>query len=104
MLYKELMEITEEYNINKRHILLISDALTRSGRPTPIGRHGISGEKKSVLARAAFEEQIKHLLKAAQKGEKDELKGVAENIIVGNPIPVGTGMVDLRIDLEKQKN
>ncbi len=104
MLYKELMEITEEYNINKRHILLISDALTRSGRPTPIGRHGISGEKESVLARAAFEEQIKHLLKAAQKGEKDELKGVAENIIVGNPIPVGTGMVDLRIDLEKQKN
>ncbi len=103
ILYRELVKVTEEYGINKRHLLLIADALTRKGRPTPIGRHGLSGEKSSVLARAAFEEQVKHLLKAAQKGEKDPLKGIAENIIVGNPIPMGTGTVDLKIDLEQQK-
>ncbi len=103
IIFKELSQITEEYNIDKRHILLIADAITRDGELQAIGRHGISGDKKSVLARAAFEEQIKHLLKAAQKGEKDELEGIAENIIVGNPIPLGTGSVNLQIDLQQEK-
>ena len=36
-----------------------------------------------------------HLLRAAITGEVDELKGVAENIIVGQPITLGTGAVNL---------
>jgi DNA-directed RNA polymerase subunit A" len=38
---------------------------------------------------------VKHLLDAAAKGEVDELAGVAENIIVGQAIHVGTGKVNL---------
>jgi DNA-directed RNA polymerase subunit A" len=48
-----------------------------------------------VLARAAFEITAAHLLRAAITGEVDELKGVAENIIVGQPITLGTGAVNL---------
>jgi hypothetical protein len=48
-----------------------------------------------VLARAAFEITAAHLLRAAITGESDELKGVAENIIVGQPITLGTGAVNL---------
>jgi len=60
-----------------------------------IVRTGITRQKSSPLARAAFEETTKHLLDAAFKGEIEQLTGVVENIIVGQPINVGTGNVDL---------
>ncbi|MDD2531574.1 MAG: DNA-directed RNA polymerase subunit A'', partial [Candidatus ainarchaeum sp.] len=47
------------------------------------------------FARAAFEETTKHLLEAAFKGERENLTGVVENIIVGQPVKVGTGIVEL---------
>ncbi|MDE1820804.1 MAG: DNA-directed RNA polymerase subunit A'' [Euryarchaeota archaeon] len=81
--------------VDIRHIMLVSDLMTNEGDIRAIGRHGISGKKTSVLARAAFEITANHLLRAAITGEVDELKGVAENIIVGQPIALGTGAVDL---------
>jgi DNA-directed RNA polymerase subunit A" len=80
-------------NVDIRHIMLVSDVMTNEGVIQAIGRHGISGRKSSVLARAAFEITAAHLLRAAITGEVDELKGVAENIIVGQPITIGTGAV-----------
>ncbi|MGC8608327.1 MAG: DNA-directed RNA polymerase subunit A'', partial [Thermoplasmata archaeon] len=68
---------------------------TFSGYVRAVGRTGISGRKSSVLARAAFEITTKHLLKAGLLGEVDKLEGVAENIIVGQPITLGTGAVDV---------
>ncbi|MCD6523151.1 MAG: DNA-directed RNA polymerase subunit A'' [Candidatus Diapherotrites archaeon] len=81
--------------VNPRHIMLVADVMTYDGTVRPIGRQGVSGLKSSVFARAAFEETVKHLHTASIKGHKDELKGVTENIIVGQPIPVGTGIVKL---------
>lgn len=81
--------------VDIRHIMLVSDVMTNEGDIRAIGRHGISGKKTSVLARAAFEITAAHLLRAAITGEVDELKGVAENIIVGQPITLGTGAVNL---------
>ncbi len=81
--------------VDIRHLMLVSDVMTNEGDIRAIGRHGISGKKTSVLARAAFEITAAHLLRAAITGEVDELKGVAENIIVGQPITLGTGAVNL---------
>lgn len=81
--------------VDIRHILLVADLMTSKGFLQQIGRHGIAGTKTSVLARAAFEITVPTLAEAATKGEVEELRGVTENIIVGLPIPVGTGMVDL---------
>jgi DNA-directed RNA polymerase subunit A" len=81
--------------VDIRHLMLVADVMTNEGDIRAIGRHGISGKKTSVLARAAFEITAAHLLKAAIIGEVDELKGVAENIIVGQPITLGTGAVNL---------
>ena len=47
------------------------------------------------MARAAFEVTVNVLLDAAVKGEVDELRGITENIIVGQPIKLGTGDVEL---------
>jgi DNA-directed RNA polymerase beta' subunit len=82
-------------DVDIRHVMLVSDIMTNSGGIQQIGRHGISGKKSSVLARAAFELTIQHLVNAAIQGETDPLKGVIENIIVGQSMPLGTGSVEL---------
>ncbi|WP_121743832.1 DNA-directed RNA polymerase subunit A'' [Natronorubrum halophilum] len=84
-------------DVNVRHLMLVSDMMTNRGEIESIGRHGISGSKQSVLARAAFEVTVNHLLNAAIHGEIDDLDGVTENVIVGKPIKLGTGDVDLRM-------
>ena len=81
--------------VDLRHIMLVSDIMTNDGDVKAIGRHGISGRKSSVLARAAFEITSTHLMRAAIIGEEDFLDGVAENVIVGQPVTLGTGAVTL---------
>lgn len=82
-------------DVDKRHVMLVSDLMTHTGEILQIGRHGVSGKKSSVFARAAFEVTVKHLLDAAIHGEYDPLEGITENVIVGQTIALGTGIVDL---------
>ena len=82
-------------DVDIRHIMLVADLMTNDGYVKAIGRHGVSGKKSSVLARAAFEITAAHLLHAAMVGEVDHLEGVTENIIVGQPVTLGTGAVNL---------
>ena len=89
-------------SVDVRHIMLVADIMTSEGVVKSIGRHGISGEKSSVLARAAFEETGKHLLRASIRGEVDDLTGIIENIIIGQPIPLGTGSVGVKMDYKKE--
>ncbi len=95
----EVMSVLREQglDVDIRHVMLVADLMTLTGRVRQIGRHGISGEKASVLARAAFEVTTKHLLEAGVKGEEDPLAGVIENVVVGQLIPIGSGMVELRV-------
>lgn len=90
--------------VDIRHIMLVSDIMTNDGDVKAIGRHGISGRKSSVLARAAFEITSTHLLRAGMTGEVDTLDGVAENIIVGQPVTLGTGAVNLIYTPVKKKS
>ncbi|WP_148882629.1 DNA-directed RNA polymerase subunit A'' [Thermococcus aciditolerans] len=85
--------------VDVRHIMLVADMMTLDGVILPIGRHGIVGEKASVLARAAFEITTQHLFEAAERGDEDPLNGVVENVLIGQPVPVGTGMVKLAMNL-----
>jgi DNA-directed RNA polymerase subunit A" len=93
----EIMNVLREQglDVDIRHVYMVADIMTQTGRVRQIGRHGVSGEKESFLARAAFEMTTKHLFEAAIEGRKDPLIGVTENVIVGQVVPVGTGMVDL---------
>ena len=96
----ETMDTLEEQgldDVNVRHLMLVADIMTNRGEIESIGRHGISGNKESVLARAAFEVTVNHLMDAAIHGEVDGLDGVTENVIVGKPIRLGTGDVDIRM-------
>ncbi len=91
---KQVMDMQKLF-VDARHIMLLGDAMCFEGFVMSVGRHGLAGHKASVLARAAYEETVKHLLNAAKKGEEDRLLGVTENIIVGKTVPVGTGRIVL---------
>lgn len=93
----EAMSVLKEQglDVDVRHILLVADMMTADGAIRQIGRHGISGAKNSALARAAFEVTIKHLLGAGIAGTRDPLRGITENVILGQLIPLGTGSIDL---------
>ena len=97
---KEAMSVLNEQgmDVDVRHIILVADMMTADGNIRQIGRHGISGSKNSALARAAFEVTIKHLLGAGIAGTKDPLRGITENVILGQLIPLGTGSVALLQD------
>ncbi|MBK5114774.1 MAG: DNA-directed RNA polymerase subunit A'' [Candidatus Heimdallarchaeota archaeon] len=103
---KESMEVlkAQGLDVDIRHITLVADLMTANGDVRQIGRHGISGEKTSVLARASFEITVKHLLEACLKGEADNLRGITENVIVGQMIPLGTGSIDLMMNPMTQKD
>lgn len=105
IIIKEAMKTLEEQglNVDVRHILLVGDIMTTTGRILSIGRYGVAGSQTSILSRAAFEETIKHLVRASIRNEVDEFKGIFENVMVGQVVPAGTGMFDLIAKLEGEE-
>lgn len=103
-----LNEITSVFesqgiDVDIRHIMLIVDTMTVSGSIKGVTRYGVISEKSSVLARASFETPITHVIEAALVGEKDELNSVVENVMLNQPVPVGTGLPGLIAKVEKSK-
>ena len=82
-------------DIDIRHIMFLSDVMTNTGILKGITRTGITSEKESVLARASFETPIKHIVNASLVGESDNLNSVIENVMLNQPVPLGTGLPDL---------
>ena len=97
MLIYEAKGVLEEQglDVDIRHVMLVADIMTLTGEVFQIGRHGVSGKKSSVLARAAFEITVPTLVEAAARGTVDMFKGVTESVIVGQNIPVGTGVTEI---------
>jgi DNA-directed RNA polymerase subunit A' len=104
-LIREAKSVLEEQglDVDIRHVMLVSDIMTSTGEVQQIGRHGISGKKSSVLARAAFEITVPNIVNASVRGESDPLDGVTENVIVGQSIPIGTGLVELYMSTSQLK-
>lgn len=90
----EISYIMNAYGIgiDSRHLLLLSDVMTFKGEVLGITRFGVSKMRESVLMLASFEKTTDHLFDAAVHGRSDEVVGVSECIIMGIPIPVGTGL------------
>lgn len=94
LIINEVLKVlnTQGLNIDTRHIMLVADTMTMSGDLQGINRTGIVREKASVLARASFETPFKHIINAALVGETDYLNSVVENVMVNQPVPIGTGI------------
>ena len=95
----EIFKVIESQglNVDVRHIMLVADTMCVSGTLKGITRYGVVSEKSSVLARASFETPIKHIINAALVGEVDNLNSVVENVMVNQPVPIGTGLPSLAV-------
>jgi DNA-directed RNA polymerase subunit A' len=83
--------------VDRKHSMLVADMMVSSGVVKGITRMGIIGDKNSVLARASFETAVKQFVQATKTGKKDRLASVIENIILNQPVPVGTGLPGLLV-------
>ncbi|OUC09153.1 hypothetical protein RY27_04600, partial [Litorilinea aerophila] len=61
------------------------------GEPVVLGLTKAALNTESFLAAASFQETTRVLTEAAIRGQRDELRGLKENVIIGKLIPVGTG-------------
>ncbi len=84
-------------DIDERHLDLIADAMTSNGVVKGVTRMGIISHKSSIFARAAFETPDKQFINATIQGKRDELSSVIENIMLNQPVPVGTGLPGLLV-------
>ena len=76
--------------------------MTVCGYPSGITRHGVNREiKASALKRASFEETVDILLEAAATAEENPAHGITENIMMGQLAPLGTGNIQLILDIKK---
>ncbi|MBI3033830.1 DNA-directed RNA polymerase subunit A'' [Candidatus Woesearchaeota archaeon] len=96
-LINEVFKVIENQglNVDIRHLMLVADTMCFNGKLKGITRYGVVREKASVLARASFETPIKHIISASLTGEVDKLNSVVENVMLNQPVPVGTGLPKL---------
>lgn len=87
--------------VNYRHLACLVDVMTMQGYLMAIDRHGINRVDSGPLLRSSFEETVDMLMDAAMYAEEEVLRGVTENIMMGQLARVGTGIVDLRLDEQK---
>jgi DNA-directed RNA polymerase subunit A' len=99
LIINEIQEVLNKQglNIDKRHLKLVADAMTNTGEVKGVTRIGIIAQKSSILARATFETPVKQFVNATIKGSKDHLTSVIENVILNQPVPIGTGLPGLLV-------
>ncbi|KAL0650673.1 hypothetical protein Bca4012_093364 [Brassica carinata] len=90
--------------VNYRHLAILCDTMTYRGHLMAITQHGINRNDTGPLMRCSFEETVDILLDAAAYAETDCLRGVTENIMVGQLAPIGTGDCELYLNDEMLKN
>jgi len=97
---KKVIEFDGTY-VDYRHIALLVDTMTYKGSLMAITRHGINRTETGVLMRCSFEETVNVLTEAAIYAEVDHIKGVTEHIIMGKTAKIGTGSIDVLVDVGK---
>jgi len=103
---KEMNAVLQFYGlyVNYRHLALLCDVMTAKGHLMAITRHGINRQDTGALMRCSFEETVDVLMDAASHAEVDPMRGVSENIIMGQLPRMGTGCFDLLLDADKCKD
>lgn len=104
LLMMELRGCLGEMAVNYRHLATLVDVMTFRGSLMSITRHGINRNDTGALRRCSFEETVEILMEAATFSQLDMLKGVSENIMLGQMAPMGTGCFDLMLNQEMLDN
>ncbi|KAF2871485.1 hypothetical protein BDV95DRAFT_41501 [Massariosphaeria phaeospora] len=92
---REINAVMNNMDIDPRHMQLLADVMTFKGEVYGITRFGLQKTRDSVLQLASFEKTPDHLFEAAAKGKIDRVDGVSECIIMGQPVKLGTGAMQV---------
>lgn len=98
-LIEEYMSIMEGINIC--HTKLLVERMTFSGTISSISRYTMRKEEAGPMGKASFEETMDNFLKAAAHGDIEPTRSVSASIICGKRANIGTGMMELKIDIAK---
>eukprot|EP00271_Cylindrocystis_brebissonii_P003385 TRINITY_DN1429_c0_g6_i1.p1 TRINITY_DN1429_c0_g6~~TRINITY_DN1429_c0_g6_i1.p1 ORF type:complete len:1954 (-),score=319.86 TRINITY_DN1429_c0_g6_i1:2079-7940(-) len=100
---RSVIEFDGSY-VNYRHLAILCDVMTYRGHLMSITRHGINRNDTGPMMRCSFEETVDILLDAAVYAEADHLRGVTENIMLGQLAPIGTGDLGIFLNEKLLKN
>jgi len=94
---QELAKLYEDQglSVNVRHFMLVADMLTWHGIYLGINRYGLHAEKESTLSKAAFETPISIFVRSSMMGQSDKVLSGIDNVIMNQPIYLGTGLYDI---------
>jgi DNA-directed RNA polymerase beta' subunit len=98
VLLNEMLPIFADVGINYRHLGLLCDVMTQTGRIMSVDRNGINKNDIGPLAKMSFEETTRIVLNAATFGELDPVSGVSANIMMGQAIRGGTAFSQVLLD------
>ena len=98
ILLSEIMPIFSSEAVNYRHLGILCDYITRSGRLMSVDRYGINKNEIGPLGKMSFEETTKIVMDAARFGEVDPVNGVSANIMMGQPFRGGTAFSQILLD------
>ncbi|MGM0501596.1 MAG: DNA-directed RNA polymerase subunit beta' [Bacillota bacterium] len=90
----DLVDVFEFENENEKAIA--NDKEPATAIPQLLGITKASLNTESFLSAASFQETTRVLTESALEGKKDNLKGLKENVIIGQLIPAGTGIKKYR--------
>jgi DNA-directed RNA polymerase beta' subunit len=98
----EFVDIMNDVNIC--HVRLLVDRMTHTGSISSISRYTLRNDNNGPICKATFEESMDNFLNSACKGDIENTKGVSASIVCGKQANIGTGMLDLKVDLNKLYN
>lgn len=102
LLISENMQIME--GINLCHIKLLIDKMTFNGIPNSISRYTLRKDESGPLSKSSFEESTDILIKAGFAGDTEKVKGISASIICGKKGKIGSGFMDLKVDVNQLSN
>ena len=97
--------LIEEYmdlmgGINICHTKVLVERMTHNGTISSISRYTMRSDECGPLGKASFEESLEHFVRAATFGDKEPTKGASAAIICGKRANMGTGMMNVQIDIQ----
>lgn len=100
-LIEEFLGLME--GINLCHIQILVEKMTHSGTIASISRYSMRNEESGPFGKASFEESMDNFVKAGLYGQVESTNGVSASIICGKRAQIGTGICDLKMDVEALK-
>jgi DNA-directed RNA polymerase subunit beta' len=88
-------DLVDQYTLDKENTEAKEKGLeSAKTEPVVMGISEVSLSRRSFLAAASFQHTTRVLVSSAIRGNKDDLVGLMENVIIGRLIPAGTGFKD----------